>query len=189
MPPLPVLPANLSSLFISNVFRPSSSLLPLTSPSSSLQYSSSSSSSPSEVHQAIQAARKAFEGEWRGWGPSRRGSLLYKLAELIERDGEYLAELEALEIGKPKHIAIKSDIASSASLFRYYAGFADKLHGETIPLNSNLFCFTKKEPVGVCALILPWNFPLPALAVKVAPAIAAGCTVIVNQLKKVLLQL
>ena len=180
MPPLPSLPSHLSSLFISNVFRPSSSLLPLTSPSSSLIYSSSSSSSSSDVNQAIQAARKAFDGEWKGWGPSKRGSLLNKLADFIERDGEYLSELEALEIGKPKHIAIKSDIASSAALFRYYAGFADKLHGETIPLNSNHLCFTKKEPVGVCALILPWNFPLPALAVKVAPAIAAGCTVIVK---------
>lgn len=180
MPPLPTLPSHLSSLFISNIFRPSSSLLPLISPSSSLQYSSSSSSSPSDVNQAIQAARKAFDGEWKEWGPNKRASLLNKLANLIERDGEYLSELEALEIGKPKHIAIKSDIDSSAALFRYYAGFADKLHGETIPLNSNLFCFTKKEPVGVCALILPWNFPLPALAVKVAPAIAAGCTVIVK---------
>ena len=91
---------------------------------------------------------------------SRRGELLNKLADLLERDREYLASLESLDNGKPFTDAFHVDLGLSIKCYRYYAGWADKNHGKTIPMDGSVLCYTRHEPVGVCGQIIPWNFPL-----------------------------
>ncbi|KAL0881048.1 hypothetical protein ABMA27_002182 [Loxostege sticticalis] len=110
---------------------------------------------------------------------SQRGLLLLKLADLIESQARYLAELETLDCGKPVRKA-EEEVYYSASVLRYYAGKADKIMGNTIPADGEVISFTMKEPVGVCGQIIPWNYPIPMLSWKIAPALAAGCTVIVK---------
>jgi aldehyde dehydrogenase (NAD+) len=110
---------------------------------------------------------------------SQRGHLLYKLASLIERDMDYLARLETLDNGKP--IAEShSDIPEAISTYRYYAGWADKIQGKTIPVDGSFTCFTRHEPVGVCGQIIPWNYPLVMQAWKLAPALCAGNTIVMK---------
>ncbi|XP_050665136.1 aldehyde dehydrogenase X, mitochondrial-like [Leptidea sinapis] len=134
-----------------------------------------------DVDLAVSAARKAFHrySPWRTMDASRRGLLLLKLADLLEAQARYLAELETLDCGKPVKNA-EEEVYFSASVLRYYAGKADKILGNTIPADGEVFSMTIKEPVGVCAQIIPWNYPIPMLAWKIAPALAAGCTVIVK---------
>ena len=105
---------------------------------------------------------------------------MYALAELIKANGEELAELESLDNGKPL-AAAKGDIAASVAHLRYYAGWPTKIEGETIPVSGrDLFCYTLREPVGVCAQIVPWNFPLLMAIWKISPALAAGCPLILK---------
>jgi acyl-CoA reductase-like NAD-dependent aldehyde dehydrogenase len=134
-----------------------------------------------DVDRAVQAARRAFEG---GWGTSlavERQRLMLALADLIEANGEELAELESLDNGKPVKIALLGDVALSAAHLRYYAGWPTKIEGETIPVaRKDMLCYTRKEPVGVCAQIIPWNYPLLMAAWKLSPALAAGCTVVLK---------
>ncbi|XP_037093878.1 aldehyde dehydrogenase, mitochondrial-like [Pollicipes pollicipes] len=111
---------------------------------------------------------------------SERGRLLYRLADLMERDQTYLASLETLDNGKPYYMSYLADTALSIKHYRYYAGWADKIVGETIPADGNSFCYTRHEPVGVCAQIIPWNFPLLMQAWKLGPALAAGNTVVMK---------
>ncbi|XP_077869223.1 aldehyde dehydrogenase 1A1-like [Saccoglossus kowalevskii] len=110
---------------------------------------------------------------------SARGKLLYKLADLVERDVDYIARLETLDNGKPYDSA-HGDIEGAIKLLRYNAGYADKIHGKTIPIDGPFFCYTRHEPVGVCGLIVPWNFPFILTILKIAPAIACGCTCVVK---------
>jgi aldehyde dehydrogenase (NAD+) len=137
---------------------------------------------PKDVNLAVGAARAAFEeGPWRKLPPAQRGLLLTKFAELVEAHGDELAELESLDNGKPLGYAKNVDVRATIAHLHYFAGWPTKIEGETIPVSwPNALCYTRKEPVGVCGQIIPWNFPLLMSAWKVAPALAAGCTVVLK---------
>ncbi|XP_054711886.1 aldehyde dehydrogenase, mitochondrial-like [Uloborus diversus] len=135
-----------------------------------------------DVNKAVQAARHAFQfgSPWRRLDASERGRLLNRLADLIERDRNYLASLETLDNGKPFLDSYHVDLDLVLKVFRYYAGFADKISGKTLTVDGNYFSYTRHEPVGVCGQIIPWNFPLLMQAWKLAPALAAGNTVVLK---------
>src|SRR5437588_1768459 len=134
-----------------------------------------------DVDRAVKAARKAFEeGPWPKMSASERGRLLNRLADLIEQKQEELAALETLDNGKPIRDSLAADLPLTIKCYRYYAGWADKVHGKTIPVDGNFFCYTKHEPVGVVGQIIPWNFPLLMQAWKWGPALAAGNTVVLK---------
>jgi aldehyde dehydrogenase (NAD+) len=134
-----------------------------------------------DVDLAVKAARKAFEdGPWPKMNASERGRLMNKLADLIEQNQEELAALESLDNGKPYRDALHADLALTIKCYRYYAGWADKIHGKTIPVDGPYFCYTKHEPVGVVGQIIPWNFPLLMQAWKWGPALATGCTFVLK---------
>jgi aldehyde dehydrogenase (NAD+) len=134
-----------------------------------------------DIDLAVKAARKAFEeGAWPRTSASERGRLLNKLADLIEANKEELAALESLDNGKPYADALNADLALTIKCYRYYAGWADKNHGKTIPVDGNYFCYTRHEPVGVVGQIIPWNFPLLMQAWKWGPALACGNTVVLK---------
>jgi aldehyde dehydrogenase (NAD+) len=134
-----------------------------------------------DVDLAVKAARKAFEeGPWPKLNASERGRLLNKLADLLEKNKEDLAALESLDNGKPYQDSLTIDVPMTIKCYRYYAGWADKIHGKTIPVEGNYFCYTRHEPVGVVGQIIPWNFPLLMQAWKWGPALAAGCTIVLK---------
>ncbi len=133
-----------------------------------------------DADRAVAAARRAFDGPWRKMSGSERGRLLYKLADLLEAHRQDLAALETLDNGKPYNDALNVDLPLTIACYRYYAGWADKIQGKTIPINGPYFCYTRHEPVGVCAQIIPWNFPLLMQAWKFGPALAAGNTVVLK---------
>jgi acyl-CoA reductase-like NAD-dependent aldehyde dehydrogenase len=134
-----------------------------------------------DVDRAVKAAQAALEGPWSQMPASGREQLMHKLANLVDEHADELAELEALDNGKPVTFARAVDVAATAGHLRYYAGWPTKIEGETIPVTwPNAFVYTLKEPVGVCGQIIPWNFPLLMAAWKIAPALAAGCTVILK---------
>jgi aldehyde dehydrogenase (NAD+) len=134
-----------------------------------------------DVDLAVRAARKAFnEGPWPRMSAAERGRLLHRLADLIEENKEELAALETLDNGKPYRDALNADLALTIKCYRYYAGWADKIHGKTIPVEGPYFCYTRHEPVGVVGQIIPWNFPLLMQAWKWGPALATGCTVVLK---------
>lgn len=110
---------------------------------------------------------------------SQRGTLMHKLADLMERDADYIAALDTIDNGKPFESA-KDDVSGSVGVLRYFAGWADKIHGDTIPVDGNYFTYTRKEPVGVVGQIIPWNYPVAMLAWKWGPALAAGCTLVLK---------
>jgi aldehyde dehydrogenase (NAD+) len=130
-----------------------------------------------DIEKAVVAARKAFEsGPWPKMSAAERGRLLNKLADGIEAQADELASLESLDNGKPVKDALAADLPLTIKCYRYYAGWADKNHGKTIPIEGPYFCYTRHEPVGVVGQIIPWNFPLLMQAWKWAPALACGCT-------------
>jgi len=134
-----------------------------------------------DIDLAVQAARRAFDsGPWRKMDARDRGRLLTRLADLIERDIDELAELETLDNGKPIRESRHADLPLVVDCLRYYGGWADKIHGQTIPIRGNYFCYTRREPVGVAGQIIPWNFPMLMVAWKWGPALAAGCTVVLK---------
>jgi aldehyde dehydrogenase (NAD+) len=134
-----------------------------------------------DVDLAVKAARKAFEtGPWPKMNASERGRLLHKLADLIEQNQEELAALETLDNGKPYRDSFNIDLPMTVKCYRYYAGWADKVHGKTIPVEGDYFCYTRHEPVGVVGQIIPWNFPLLMQAWKWGPALATGCTIVLK---------
>ncbi len=135
-----------------------------------------------DVDLAVKAARKAFhmKSHWRRMSAAERGKLLNRLADLIEKHQDELATLESLDNGKPRHIALAADLPLTIACYRYYAGWADKIQGKTIPIAGDYFCYTRHEPVGVVGQIIPWNFPLLMQAWKLGPALAAGNTVILK---------
>ncbi|HHL3492917.1 TPA: aldehyde dehydrogenase family protein [Legionella pneumophila] len=129
---------------------------------------------------AIKAARKAFdEGAWRKSLALDRGKLLFKLADLIRANAKRLAELETRNCGKPLPEA-EFDVTDAANCFEFYGGLATKIHGETMSVPANSFSYVVREPIGVCGQIIPWNFPLLMAAWKLAPALAAGNTVVLK---------
>lgn len=134
-----------------------------------------------DVDKAVRAARAAFKsGEWAKMSATGRGELLYKLADLIEQNIEELARLETLDNGKPLSDSLNADLPLVIACYRYYAGWADKIQGKTIPINGPYFCYTRHEPVGVVGQIIPWNFPLLMQAWKLAPALATGNTIVMK---------
>jgi len=137
-----------------------------------------------DINRAVAAARAAFEtGPWRKLTPSERGRLIWKLGDLVEKHNEELAQLESLDNGKPVTVARVADVPLTADLFRYMAGWATKIEGNTIPISSRhgqFLAYTLREPVGVAGQIIPWNFPLLMAAWKLGPALAAGCCIVLK---------
>lgn len=134
-----------------------------------------------DIDRAVKAARAAFEsGPWAAMDARDRGALLYRLADLVDEERDYLAALETLDNGKPIRDARAADIPLVAECLRYYAGWADKIQGNTIPVRGEYLCYTQREPVGVVGQIIPWNFPALMAAWKWGPALAAGCTVVMK---------
>lgn len=137
-----------------------------------------------DIDNAVLAARKALEdGPWSKMSARDRGKCLFKLAELVEKNADELASLEVLNNGKPINEVKFADVPLVAETFRYFAGWCDKLTGETLPVDrkmGNFFCYTKREPVGVCGQIIPWNFPMLMAAWKWGPALACGNTLVLK---------
>jgi aldehyde dehydrogenase (NAD+) len=172
-----------TKLLIDNRWIPSESgrTFATVNPSTGEEICQISESDAADVDRAVKAARAAFEhGPWRKMPASERGRLIFRLADLIEKHADELAGLEALDNGKPFGVAKAVDVAATAGCFRYFAGWADKVHGKTIPIDGEYFCYTRHEPVGVVGQIIPWNFPMLMLAWKLAPALATGNTVVMK---------
>jgi acyl-CoA reductase-like NAD-dependent aldehyde dehydrogenase len=151
-----------------------------TNPANDKPFAKVAKASKEDVDRAVAAARKAFdEGPWPRMAPYQRGRIIQKLADLIRERADEIALLESQDTGKPLARA-KGEILGSATVFDYYAGAGDKFYGETIPSADNVLMFTLREPVGVCGQIVPWNFPFSMASWKVAPALAAGCTLILK---------
>jgi aldehyde dehydrogenase (NAD+) len=139
--------------------------------------------SAEEVNHAVKAARTAFEdrsGAWRKMSASERGRLIWKLADLVETRIDEIAELETLDNGKPIFESRYVDLPMVVDVLRYYAGWATKIHGETVNTFETAFTYTLREPVGVVGMIIPWNFPLLLASWKLGPALACGCTVVMK---------
>jgi phenylacetaldehyde dehydrogenase len=154
-------------------------------PSTSRQIAQIADASEADVDRAVAAARRAFDdGRWTGLPPARRARLIEKLADLIEANIPDLAELESIDNGKPRTASQGYDLPTCVATLRYAAGWATKLSGEHIepagmPTGS-VHAYVRREPVGVCAQIVPWNFPLMMAVQKIAPALAAGCTLVLK---------
>ena len=140
-----------------------------------------------DVDAAVTAARKAFDdGPWARMSPSARGKIIWKIGDLILENLDELAQLESLDNGKPYTVARAADVPLAADLFHYMAGWATKLEGNTIPLSvpyapgAEFHAFTRREPIGVVAQIIPWNFPILMAAWKLGPALTTGCTVVLK---------
>ena len=129
---------------------------------------------------AVTAARAALDGPWARLSARDRGRLVWALGEKLLEQADDIARLETLHNGKPIFESRQIEMPAAAECFRYYAGWADKIHGETIPVKGNFLTYTLREPVGVVAAIVPWNFPLLLTSWKVAPALACGNTVIIK---------
>ncbi|MCE9554215.1 MAG: aldehyde dehydrogenase family protein [Planctomycetes bacterium] len=134
-----------------------------------------------DVDLAVQAARNALEnGPWGTMDARDRGALIHKLADLLTEEFDELAALESLDNGKPISEAKAADLPLVIDCLHYYAGWADKIHGKTIPVRGPYFTYTRREPVGVAGQIIPWNFPMLMVAWKWGPALAAGCTIVMK---------
>jgi len=134
-----------------------------------------------DIDLAVTAAREAFEnGPWKKIDARDRGRILLEIANLIEKNKDELALLDTMDNGKPINETTNADIPLAIDCFLYYAGWADKIHGETIPVRGDFFNYTLREPVGVVGQIIPWNFPLLMAAWKIAPALACGNTVVLK---------
>ncbi|XP_062522536.1 cytosolic 10-formyltetrahydrofolate dehydrogenase-like [Corticium candelabrum] len=141
-----------------------------------------------DVNRAVMAAKGAFEsGNWSRMNARDRGRLMFKLADLMEEHTEELATIESLDSGAVYTLALKTHVGFSIETFRYFAGWCDKIQGSTIPINharpNRNLCFTKREPLGVCGLVVPWNYPLMMLAWKMAACLAAGNTLVLKPAK------
>ncbi|MGI9107157.1 MAG: aldehyde dehydrogenase family protein [Pyrinomonadaceae bacterium] len=133
-----------------------------------------------DIDKAVAAARRAYEGKWSRLSARDRGRLLYKLSQLIEAKSQELAALETADNGKPIRESAYVDIPQVVENFEYFAGYATKIEGETIPVPGQMLNYTLREPLGVCGQIIPWNFPLLMAAWKLAPALAAGNTIVLK---------
>eukprot|EP00253_Pinus_taeda_P001363 PITA_01363 len=134
-----------------------------------------------DVNLAVKAAREAFDhGPWPRMSGYKRGCILSKYADLVSQHGEELAALETLDNGKPRDMARAMDIPYAVEVIRYYAGSADKIHGQTLKMNGQFQGYTLHEPIGVVGQIIPWNFPIVMFFSKVSPALAAGCTIVIK---------
>uniref|UniRef100_A0AAQ5X1X7 Aldehyde dehydrogenase domain-containing protein n=1 Tax=Amphiprion ocellaris TaxID=80972 RepID=A0AAQ5X1X7_AMPOC len=171
-------------MFIDNEWRTSSRgrTFPTFNPATGVKICDVQEADKEDVDQAVAAARAAQQrgSPWRGMDSSSRGRLLHRLADLLERDRLLLATLETLDTGKPFLQSFFVDLEGSIKTLRYYAGWADKIHGKSMPIDESFMCITKHEPVGVCGAIIPWNFPLLMFMWKIAPALSCGNTVVIK---------
>jgi acyl-CoA reductase-like NAD-dependent aldehyde dehydrogenase len=134
-----------------------------------------------DIDRAVKSARRALEGPWSTMPPTERGRLISRLADLIAENADELAQLEALDNGKPVMFARLGDVALASDHFRYFSGWPSKIYGDTLPVGiPDMHAYTRKEPVGVVGAIIAWNFPLPLASWKLGPALAAGCTVVLK---------
>ncbi|XP_072394326.1 aldehyde dehydrogenase, mitochondrial [Diabrotica undecimpunctata] len=172
-----------SGIFINNEWHKSKSgkTFESVNPSTGQVITEIQQGSKQDIDLAVEAANEAFRfgSTWRTTDASERGRLLNKLADLMERDGAYLASLETLDNGKPFTQAW-ADVVGSLKVIRYMAGYADKIYGKYIPMDGKYMCYTRHEPVGVCGQIIPWNFPLMMMAWKIGPALSMGNTVVLK---------
>ncbi|SMQ49322.1 unnamed protein product [Zymoseptoria tritici ST99CH_3D7] len=137
--------------------------------------------SPDDVNDAVKAAREAFEtGPWADFTGKDRSNILWKLARILKREEKLLAAIDAYDLGKPFEATLAGDLDETVNVFEYYAGWADKIDGKTIDTSPDKLAYTVQEPLGVCAQIIPWNFPIMMLAWKVAPALACGNVVVLK---------
>ncbi|KAI0939081.1 hypothetical protein AcW1_004214, partial [Taiwanofungus camphoratus] len=174
-----------TGLFINNEFVPSvdsKETIECINPATEEIVCSIIAGSEKDIDRAVAAARAAFNTTWgKNVTPIERARLINKLADLIERDAQELAELETLNNGKPVRIARDFDIGDSVGCLRYFAGWADKIVGQTIEVdNKRKLAFTRHDPIGVCGQIIPWNYPINMWSWKVAPALACGCTIVMK---------
>jgi aldehyde dehydrogenase (NAD+) len=169
-------------LFINGEWRAAASgkTMPVVNPATEEVIAEVASADKSDVDVAVAAARAALTGPWGQMSARERGRLVSKLAERLMEKADVVARLETLHNGKPITESRQIEIPLAAECFQYFAGWADKVHGETVPVKGNHLVYTLREPVGVVAAIVPWNFPLLLAAWKVAPALACGNTVILK---------
>src|ERR1700679_1619456 len=133
-----------------------------------------------DVDRAVAAARRAFEGSWRTMRAAERGHILLKWAELLKQHADEIVEIESLDAGKPIAGVLRQDFPAAIDTLIYYAGWADKISGDVVTTRDDALTYTVREPVGVVAAIVPWNFPLMIGMWKIAQALACGCTVVVK---------
>src|ERR1700744_5397430 len=133
-----------------------------------------------DVDRAVAAARRAFEGSWRTMRAAERGHILLKWAELLKQHADEIVEIESLDAGKPIAAVLRQDLPAAIDTLTYYAGWADKISGDVVSTRDDALTYTVREPVGVVAAIVPWNFPLMIGMWKLAPALACGCTVVMK---------
>lgn len=170
----------ITELLINGQWRsPTGERLALQNPATEERICEVASASPVDVGEAVEGAHAAFQGEWRDAKPAARAEALYRVAALIRKHQEELAQLECQNIGKPISDA-RDEIALGARTFEYYAGAIGKFCGQTIPVGRGGFDFTMRQPLGVVSAIVPWNFPFPIACWKVAPALAAGNSVVLK---------
>ncbi|KAI0079706.1 NAD-aldehyde dehydrogenase [Panus rudis PR-1116 ss-1] len=174
-----------TGLFINNQFvssLDSQETIDCINPATEEHITSVVAGSAKDIDAAVAAARNALNTTWgKNITGFERSRLINKLADLMERDAQELAELETLNNGKPVKIARDFDVGDSVQCLRYYAGWADKIVGQSIDIdNKTKVAFTKHEPIGVCGQIIPWNYPIMMWAWKVAPALACGCTIVMK---------
>jgi phenylacetaldehyde dehydrogenase len=161
--------------------------IPVIDPATGKQIAAVADANQEDVERAVAAARKAFEsGAWHDMKPAQRQNLLWKLADLVDKYADELAELESIDNGKTKFMATVVDVAGTSEYFRYMAGWATKIEGTTMetsiggPPGAKFHTYVTREPIGVVAQIVPWNFPLAMASWKLGPALATGCTVILK---------
>ncbi|KAG6365400.1 hypothetical protein INS49_007011 [Diaporthe citri] len=170
-------------LLINGEFVKSSNEQKITSinPSTEEEICSVFAATADDVDLAVEAARKAFKApSWKGLSGTERGELMIKLAELVSKNAETLAAVEALDNGKPYVTALNEDIPEVVAVLKYYAGYADKNFGQVIDVGPSKFAYTLKQPLGVCGQIIPWNFPLAMAGWKLGPALCCGNTVVLK---------
>ena len=178
---------NIQPLLIDGQWRPAGDgqTTDVYNPSTGAVIAQAASADSADVERAIGAARRTFDnGDWTGLTPARRAKILWRVADLLEENAEQIAELEMLDAGKFFSSALQGEVPFAAECFRYFAGWCTKLEGTTKQLSiipgQDFHAYTKREPIGVAALIVPWNGPLVQAAWKVAPALAAGCSCILK---------
>jgi acyl-CoA reductase-like NAD-dependent aldehyde dehydrogenase len=169
-------------LFINNEWRDAAGgkTIDVVNPATEEVIAEVASADRSDIDAAVAAARAALDGPWGRLSARERGRLVWKIGEMLMDKADEVARLETLHNGKPIFESRHIEVPAAAECFQYYAGWADKIHGETVPVKGNYLTYTLREPVGVVAAIVPWNFPLLLTAWKVAPALACGNTVIIK---------
>jgi aldehyde dehydrogenase (NAD+) len=168
--------------YINGEFRPSSNgkTIDVINPATEEVIAQVPASTKDDVDAAVAAARAAFDGPWSKLSARERGRFVYKLGERMMERADEFARLETLHNGKPIFESRQIEIPAAVECLQYFAGWADKVHGETVPVKGNYFTYTLREPLGVCAAIVPWNFPLLIAMWKVAPALAMGNTIVLK---------